>query len=208
MVRGRGLFTGRSNPRASAMLWRSGADSLVDDVKIMGGGGTPTADGKPLSALNGHSGDPVADNRWDALYPSILVTDGGGGTFADIWTPITFAQAGFYVTDTRTPGHVYQLSNEHHVRNEIVLDGVENWEFLAPQTEQEVAEAIDEVSLEIRNSRNLLCANYHAYRVTRQFHPATSAVRLFNSGDLRFRNLHTNAESGFASCLADGCGTY
>jgi hypothetical protein len=208
IVTGLGLFTGRVNPRAGAVVWRSGEDSLMDDVKIMGGGGTPTADGKPLSVLNGHSGDPVADNRWDAQYPSVWVMDGGGGTFADNWMPDTFAQAGFYVTDTSTPGHVYELSNEHHVRNEIVLDHVKNWEFLAPQTEQEVAEGIDEVSLEIRNSENLLFANYHPYRVTRQFHPATTAVRLFNSGNIRFRNFHTNAESGFASCQADGCGTY
>lgn len=208
IVQGLGLFTGRVNPRAGNVVWRSGADSLMDDVKIMGGGGTPTADGKPLGSMNGHSGDPVADNRFDAQYPSIWVTDGGGGTFADNWMPNSFAQAGLYVTGTKTPGHVYELSSEHHVRNEIVLDGVENWEFLAPQTEQEVAEGIDEVSIEVRNSRNLLFANYHAYRVTRQFHPARSAVRLFHSDGIRFRNVHINAESGFASCQQDGCGTY
>ncbi len=208
IVSGIGLFTGRINPRASALLWRSGADSLLDDVKIMGGGGTPTADGLPLGAKSARSGDPVADNHWDAQYPSIWVTDGGGGTFADVWTPNTFAQAGFYVSDTKTPGHVYELSAEHHVRNEIVLDGVENWEFLAPQTEQEVGEGMDAVSLAIRNSRNLLFANYHSYRVTRTFHPAASAVQLTNSSDIRFRNVHVNAESAFASCEPAGCGTY
>jgi hypothetical protein len=208
IVSGLGLFTGRVNPRASAILWKAGADSLIDDVKIMGGGGTPTADGKSLDTLRGHSGDPVADTRNDAQYPSIWVADGGGGTFAAIWSPNTFAQAGFYVSNTKTPSHVYELSNEHHVRNEIVLDGVENWEFLAPQTEQEVPEGMDAVSFEIRNSRNILLANYHSYRVTRTFHPAASAVKLFNSGDIRFRNVHVNAESGFASCDAIGCGTY
>ena len=208
IVSGLGLFTGRINPRASALLWRSGADSLLDDVKIMGGGGSPTADGQPLGARSARSGDPVADNRWDAQYPSIWVTDGGGGTFADVWTPNTFAQAGFYVSNTKTPGRVYELSAEHHVRNEIVLDGVENWEFHAPQTEQEVGEGMDAVSLDIRNSRNLLFANYHSYRVTRTFHPATHAVQLTNSSDIRFRNVHVNAESAFASCEADRCGTY
>lgn len=208
ILSGIGLFTGRINPRASAIVWKSGADSMIDDVKIMGGGGTPTADGLPLGARNGHSGDPVADNRWDAQYPSIWVTDGGGGTFADVWTPNTFAQAGFYVSDTKTPGHVYELSAEHHVRNEIVLDGVENWEFLAPQTEQEVGEGMDSTSLDVRNSRNILFANYHSYRVTRTFHPAVSAVKLTNASDIRFRNVHINAESGFATCQADGCGTY
>jgi hypothetical protein len=100
------------------------------------------------------------------------------------------------------------MSIEHHVRNEIVLDGVQNWEFLAPQTEQEVGEGSDAVSLEVRNSRNILFANYHSYRVTRTFHPAPTAVKLYNSSDIRFRNVHVNAESGFATCDDIGCGTY
>ncbi|RSV39617.1 gluconolaconase [Sphingomonas sp. ABOLD] len=208
ILSGLGLFTGRVNPRASAVLWRSGANSLMQDVKIMGGGGTPTADGKPLGSLQGRTGDPVAEGRWDAQYPSIWVTDNGGGTFTDVWSPNTFAQAGFYVTNTSTPGHVYEMSVEHHVRNEFVLDNVQNWEFLAPQTEQEVGDGPDAVSLEIRNSRNLLFANYHGYRVTRSYHPAKSAVKLFNSSDIRFRNVHVNAESGYAACDDEGCGTF
>ena len=208
IVSGIGLFTGRINPRASALLWRSGANSLVSDVKIMGGGGTPTADGKPLGAAQARSGDPVADGRWDAQYPSIWVTDGGGGAFANVWSPNTFASAGFYISDTSTPGYIYEVSVEHHVRNEFVLDNVQNWEFLAPQTEQEVGDGPDAVSLEVRNSRNILFANYHGYRVTRSYHPAETAVKLFNSTDIRFRNVHINAESGVALCDAIGCGTY
>jgi sugar lactone lactonase YvrE len=207
ILSGIGLFTGRINPRASALLWRSGETSQVTDVKIMGGGGTPTMDGKSLGAAQARSGDPVADGRWDAQYPSIWVTDGGGGTFANVWSPNTFASAGFYISDTSTPGHIYEVSVEHHVRNEFVLDNVQNWEFLAPQTEQEVGDGPDAVSLEIRNSRNLLFANYHAYRVTRSYHPAETAVKLFNSSDIRFRNVHINAESGIALCGASGCGT-
>jgi hypothetical protein len=208
ILSGVGLFTGRVNPRASALLWRSGATSMVNDVKIMGGGGTPTADGKSLGAAQARSGDPVADGRWDAQYPSIWVTDGGGGTFADVWSPNTFASAGFYISDTKTPGYIYEVSVEHHVRNEFVLDNVENWEFLAPQTEQEVGDGPDAVSLEVRNSRNILFANYHGYRVTRSYHPAETAVKLFNSTDIRFRNVHINAESGIALCDKIGCGTY
>ncbi len=93
LLAGIGLFTGRVNPRASALLWRSGEASQVTDVKIMGGGGTPTMDGKSLGAAQARSGDPVADGRWDAQYPSIWVTDGGGGTFANVWSPNTFASA-------------------------------------------------------------------------------------------------------------------
>ncbi|HVI97557.1 MAG TPA: glycosyl hydrolase family 28-related protein, partial [Sphingomonas sp.] len=208
IVMGLGLFAGRINRRAMGLMWKAGADSLVNDVKMMGGGGTALADGKPQNLYARAGGDPIANNWWDAQYPSIWVSDGGGGTFADIWSPNTFAQAGFYVSDTETPGRVYQLSAEHHVRNEIVLDHVKNWEFFAPQTEQEVGEGMDAVSLEVRNSSDLLFANYHGYRVTRTWHPAAMAVKLYNSHDIRFRNVHVNGESGYATCDDNGCTTY
>ena len=207
IVTGFGLATGEVNPRATALLWKAGADSLVDDIRIQGGHGTRLYDGKRRDPYQkSASFDPTL--HWDRQYPSIWVTDGGGGTFVACWTPSTFAQAGFYVSNTRTPGKVYELSAEHHIRAEIVLDNVENWEFLAPQTEQEVRDGMDAVSLEIRNSRNITFANYHAYRVTRSIKPAVSAVKMTNSGDIRFRNVHVNAESGFATCDENGCDTY
>jgi hypothetical protein len=207
IVTGFGLATGEVNPRATALLWKAGASSLVDDIRIQGGHGTRLYDGKRRDPYQKTANfDPTA--HWDRQYPSIWVTDGGGGTFTGVWSPSTFAQAGFYVSNTKTPGKVYELSAEHHIRAEIVLDNVENWEFLAPQTEQEVRDGMDAVSLEIRNSRNLLFANYHTYRVTRSIKPAVSAVKISNSSDIRFRNVHVNAESGFATCDDNGCGTY
>jgi len=209
IVSGLGLFTGGINPRATALKWMAGVGSLVDDVKIEGGHGTDLADGTRFVPYNANqTGDPDPAKRWDAQYPSIWVTDGGGGTFANIWSPDTYASAGFYVSDTATPGHVYELSNEHHVRTEIGLNRVANWEFLAPQTEEEAGESGDAVSMEIRNSRNILIANYHAYRVTRSRKPALVAVRLYGENDIRFRNVHVNAESGLGTCDENGCGTY
>ncbi|TFW15708.1 gluconolaconase [Duganella callida] len=207
IVSGFGLATGEVNPRATALLWKAGADSLVDDIRIQGGHGTRLYDGKRRDPYQKTASfDPI--QHWDRQYPSIWVTDGGGGTFVACWTPSTFAQAGFYVSDTKTPGKVYELSAEHHVRAEIVLDNVENWEFLAPQTEQEVRDGMDATSLEIRNSRNLTFANYHSYRVTRSIKPAVAAVKISNSDNIRFRNVHVNAESGIATCDDNGCDTY
>lgn len=209
MLSGFGLFTGGVNPRASALIWKAGESSLVDDVKIQGGSGTPLAGGARFDPNNpGQSAAPDPQIYWDRQHASIWVTDGGGGTFANVWTPNTNAQAGFYVSDTKTPGHVYELSAEHHVRAEIVLDHVENWEFLAPQTEEEVRESQDTVAMEVRHSRNILFANFHGYRVTRTVKPAQSAVKLFDVADIRFRNVHVNAESGIAMCDDNGCGTY
>jgi hypothetical protein len=207
IVSGIGLATGEVNPRAVALLWKAGEQSLVDDIRIQGGFGTPVYDGARIDPFKKPAGfDPTA--YWDRQYPSVWVTDGGGGTFSAIWSPNTFAQAGFMVTNTKTPGHVYELSAEHHIRNEIVLDGVENWEFLAPQTEEEVRDGMDSVSLSVRNSKNILFANYHAYRVTRSIQPVVSAAQIANSSDIRFRNVQVNADSGFPTCDDNGCTTY
>lgn len=197
---GLGLYAGGVNPRASNVIWRAGERSMINDVRIHG----------PVIYNNGKASgggiDPEA--RWDGQQASIWVTDGGGGTFNAIWTPNGLASTGFYVTDTKTPGHVYELSAEHHFKNEIVLRNVENWEFLAPQTEQEVRDGVYAVSTEFHNSRNILFANYHGYRVTRTAKPMDTAVRLVNSGDIRFRNVHVNAESAYAHCDTEGCGTF
>jgi hypothetical protein len=203
-VSGIGVYTGGVNPRAVGVLWSAGESSLMDDVRLLGGHGTGAVN--PYNP--NHTADPDPRKRWDGQYPSLWVTNGGGGTFADIWTPSTFAQAGFYVSDTKTPGHVYQMSLEHHVRTEWKLDRVENWEFYAPQTEEEAGESADCLSLEISRSKDITIANYHAYRVARSRAPAPAAVRLYQSGDIRFRNVHVNAESGYAICDAEGCATF
>jgi hypothetical protein len=44
--------------------------------------------------------------------------------------------------------------------------------------------------------------------VTRSIKPAVSAVKITNSSDIRFRNVHVNAESGYATCDDNGCDTY
>ena len=85
------------------------------------------------------------------------------------------------VSDTKTPGHVYEISSEHHVRSEFQFHRVENWEVYAPQTEEEAGESQEAVSLEIANSKNITIANWHAYRVTRNPRPVDTAVRIFNS---------------------------
>ncbi len=209
IVSGFGLFTGGINPRATAMLWRAGERSLVDDVKFQGGHGTTLADGSRFEPYNpNHTADADVAKRWDGQFASLWVTDNGGGTFNGLWTPNTYAHAGLYVSNTSTPGQVYEMSAEHHARAEIVLDGVRNWNFFAPQTEEEAGESRNAVALEVRNSRNILFANFHGYRVTRSIQPAAAAVKLYGSSDIRFRNVHVNAESGFATCDANGCGTY
>ena len=206
IVTGIGLYTGGINSRAVGVLWMAGKDSLMDDVRFLGGHGTTGPDGRRVSpyAANLFS-DPDPHRRWDSQYASLWITHGGGGTFANIWTPDTFAQAGLYISDTTTPGHVYELSAEHHVRTEIKLDQASNWELYALQTEGEREESADAISLEISRSSNITIANYHGYRVVRSYRPVPWAVHISDSHDIRFRNVHVDNNSSMVTCDDSGC---
>ncbi len=145
-----------------------------------------------------HTSDPDPNKRWDGQFPSLWVTNGGGGVFADIWTPSTFADAGMYVSNTDTEGRVYELSSEHHVRMEIKLDHVANWEIVALQTEEEHGEGGYALPLDIENSRNVLLANFHSYRVVGSHETFPYGVKVSHSSDIRFRNLHMDSDSKVA----------
>ena len=208
IVSGLGIFTGGVNPRATGIQWMAGEESLMDDVQFHGFAGSVLSPAvrKTFYDASGGRGQ-FASGRWGAQYPSLWVTR-GGGTFNNIWSPNTFAQAGFYISDTTTAGHVYQLSVEHHLSVEIKLDRVENWDFNAPQTEEEAQTSPEAVAIEINDSKNITVANYHAYRVTRSRQPFATAVRITNSSAIRFRNVHIKSENGYAVCDASGCGRF
>jgi hypothetical protein len=204
IITGLGIFTGGLNGRATALLWRSGKDSRVDDVRFLGGHGTNNPDGTRMNPYNAtHSADPDPHRPWDAQYPSLWI-DGGGGTFANIWTPDTFAQAGMLVSNTAIPGFVYEVSSEHHQRAEFKLTHVANWQLYALQTEEESGESQDASSLEIDHSSNLTIANYHGYRVTHMEKPFPYAVRVADSTNIHFRNVHVDANSSIGLCDAAG----
>jgi hypothetical protein len=204
-ITGLGIYTGGLNSRAVALLWRSGRDSLVDDVRFLGGHGTNAPDGSRMNPYNNtHTADPDLHRPWDSQYPSLWI-DGGGGTFANIWTPDTFAQAGILISNTTVPGFVYELSSEHHVRAEIKLSNAHNWRLYAPQTEEESGESGHASSLEIDRSSDITIANYHGYRVTHMEEPFPYAVRVSDSTNIHFRNVHVDANSSIGLC--DGSGT-
>jgi hypothetical protein len=196
VVIGIGLYTSGNNRRAVAALWKAGASSMMNDVRFLGGHGTPKPDDSRENPYNSnHSGDPDPDRHWDSQYPSLWVTDGGGGTFLDIWTPSTFAQAGMRVSDTETEGRAYQISSEHHVRNEIQVMRAANWRFYALQTEEERGESGFALPIEVDSSHDITFANFHSYRVISSFQPFPYAVKISNSRDIHFRNFHCDSNS-------------
>jgi sugar lactone lactonase YvrE len=206
IVVGLGLYTSGNNPCAVAALWKAGAQSLMNDVRFLGGHGTPKPDGSRESIYNNnHTADPNPKRRWDSQYPSLWVTDGGGGTFVDIWTPSTFAQAGMMVSDTETEGRVYQMSSEHHARHEVQVHNAAHWRFYALQTEAERGESGFCLPLEIDSSRDILFANLHLYRVVSSCQPFPWAVKVCGSRDIHFRNLHcfSNSKVGYDDAVYD-----
>jgi sugar lactone lactonase YvrE len=203
---GIGLYTSGINPRAVAAKWMAGTGSLMNDVRFLGGHGTSRIEGGRENPYNNtHTADPDLSRRWDGQYPSLWVTDGGGGTFFDIWTPSTFAQSGMLVSNTSTEGRIYQMSSEHHVRYEVQMRNVSNWRVYALQTEEERGEGGFALPLEIDGSSNITVANFHIYRVISTFQPFPYAVKVSNSKDIRFRNIHcySNSKVSFDNTIYD-----
>jgi len=206
ILTGIGVYTNGINPRAVAVKWMAGADSMMNDVRMLGGHGTMKPDGSRENPYNNtHTADPDINRRWDSQYPSLWVTDGGGGTFFDIWTPSTFAQAGMLVSNTSTEGRVYEMSSEHHVRHEVQLHNVSNWRIYALQTEEERGESGFALPLEITDSRNITIANLHMYRVISSYQPFPWAVRIADSNNIHLRNVHcwSNSKASFDDAVYD-----
>jgi sugar lactone lactonase YvrE len=206
IVTGIGLYTNGINSRAVGAKWMAGKDSLMDDVRFLGGHGTFVPGMTPIYN-NTHTADTDLNRRWDSQYPSLWVTDGGGGTFANIWTPSTFAQAGMLISNTATEGRVYELSSEHHVRNEVKLSHVSNWKIYALQTEEERGEGPFCLPLSIEDSSNITVANYHSYRVVSSYQPFVNAIHVADSHNIRLRNVHVYGDNKVSfdnSVIVDG----
>ncbi len=190
IISGIGVYTGAVNASAVAIKWMAGAESMVNDVRLHGGHGTRLDTG----------GRDWWKSRetWNSQAASLWVTEGGGGTFKDIWTPNVFAKSGMLITDTDTGGRLYAMSSEHHVKNEVIIKNASNWHFYALQFEEEREEGPEALPLEIDNSSNITFSNTLFYRVVSCFVPFPNAIKITNSSNIRFRNLHSYSNSRVA----------
>ncbi len=197
IVTGIGVYTSAINARAVGVKWMAGADSLMNDVRFHGGHGTAIPGQRSRFGRLGNR------DAWNSQHASLWVTDGGGGTFKDIWTPSPYASSGMEISDTSTSGRVYAMSVEHHVSNEMVIRNASNWKFYALQFEEEREEGPKALPLEIDRSSNIQFANTFFYRVVSCFVPFPCAVKVSNSGNICFRNLHcySNSKVSFDSTI-------
>ncbi len=226
-ISGIGLSTGARNPRAVACKWMAGAGSYMNDVKFIGGHGgmtrpvppqaaptlpttssaanrqpvssspvTPTTANPPLPTLK----EPGPDD-WDSQYWSLWITAGGGGTFKDIWSANTYACAGTYISNTSTPGRIYAMSVEHHVRNEVRFNKVSNWKVYALQTEEESRESSECQPLELLDCSNMIFANLYMFRVIRVNRPYPWSIRRWGGGNIEFLNVHNYSQTKYTTSV-------
>ncbi len=200
ILTGIGISTAASNTRAVGLKWMAGASSYVNDVKFLGGHGNITRKRPGQNTLNNssHTGN---EQFWDTQYWSLWVTNGGGGTFKNIWTANTFATSGAYVSYTSTPGRVYAMSVEHHVRNEVRFKNVSNWKVYALQLEEESKESSECQPLEIEGCSDMVFANLYMFRVIRVSTPYPYSIRSWNNRRLEFLNVHNYSQTKYPSTV-------
>lgn len=211
IVNGIGLNTGAYNYRAVGCKWMAGENSYMNDVKFVGGHGTmrmPVPGQQPQQrAVNAGASrissptNPITaqgvDLAWDNQYWSLWITNGGGGTFKDIWTASSYAASGIYVNNTSTPGRIYAMSVEHHVRNEATFKNVSNWKIYAFQLEEETRESQFCQPIELINCSGILFANLYLFRVIRVNTPYPYAMRTWNCRDIEFLNVHNFTQNRY-----------
>ena len=200
IISGIGLYTAQNNYRAVACKWMAGEKSMINDVKFIGGHGTmlpgPSVPWKweENKIPQGQTASSIAEQAWDTQYWSLWVTNNGGGIFKNIWTASTFAISGFYASNTNTRGRVYAMSVEHHVRNEVRLKNVSNWNIYALQLEEESREGSECQPLEMEKCNNMTIANLYMFRVIRVKVPYPYSVRTWDCSNLEILNIHNYSQ--------------
>jgi sugar lactone lactonase YvrE len=200
IISGIGLYTAQNNYRAVACKWMAGEKSMINDVKFIGGHGTMNPgpevpwkweENKPLQ---GQTVASASEQVWDTQYWSLWVTNNGGGIFKNIWSASTFAVSGFYASNTSTRGRVYAMSVEHHVRNEVRLNNVSNWNLYALQLEEENREGSECQPMELQKCSNMIIANLYMFRVIRVKVPYPYSVRTWDCSNLEILNIHNYSQ--------------
>jgi hypothetical protein len=186
-------FTDASQPKP-VILAPKGSTPIVSGIAVTLQNDNRGAVGVKWMASTGSFMDDVTINTsrtktgTELLY-GLWIADGGAGTFKGIWTPSESAAAGLIVTDTSTPGTMYQMSIEHHRKVEIILRNVSNWTFYTIQTE-EVSGDEATASMEMEGCKHLKFVNYFMYHNSGTNAPMQYAIRVKNSSDIVWRGIH------------------
>jgi len=201
IVTGIAVATGDIAPRAAGILWRGGPRSLIDDVNFprgrgrIGGASSPPLPNSPTAFAE--AAKAVAPFR-GTQFPSLWIRDGGGGLIRDVWTANTMARAGWRVEASETGGIAYQVSCEHHPKNEVQFVDAAHWTVYALQTEEESPDGTEATAVELEGAHDITFANLFDYRVSRNVLPKIAAVVSRNSGPVRLENMHNFSQTRLA----------
>lgn len=152
-----------NNPGVVGIKWMAGIQSYINDGLFNGGGG---------SSLFGKGQNCT-----------LWITDGGGGIFKNFWINDRRTKSSFFVSNTKTPGKIYEISVEHHKDVEVILENVENWSFYALQLEEDRGSE-KTLGIYIKDSRNILFANFISHRTTGVWEPYHTAIQIKNSHEI------------------------
>ena len=208
IVTGIGLYTGGINTRAVGAMWMAGKDSLMDDVRFLGGHGTIGPDGKRVSPYSAEPG--VGSGSAPAVGLAVS-------------QPVDYARRRRHVRQYLDAGHV-RAGGPVCLRHDALpaasiscrasimcgprssstrwLTG--NSTLCRPRVSERKVRP--RLSMEISRSKNITIANYHGYRVVRSYHPVAYAIRVCESSDIRFRNVHVDSNSAMAHVTKRGAG--
>jgi polygalacturonase len=161
------------NPGAVGIKWMAGSNSYIDDINFRNLGEKSV--------------------RGEGQAGSLWISNGGTGTFKNIWIVDSRAQLPFYVSNTEEPGKIYYMSVEHHRDIEVKIDNVKNWTFFALQMEEDRGSE-KALGMYLKDCRNLLFANLRSHRTSGVWEPYLSGIQIRNSRDITIRG---NNMSGF-----------
>ncbi len=161
-------FNFGNNPGVIGIKWMAGINSYINDGLFNGGGG-------------------------DALFGkgqthTIWITDGGAGIFKNFWINDKRTKLPFYVSETKAPGKIYEISVEHHKEVEVKLDNVENWSFYALQLEEDRG-CEKTLGIYIKDSGNILFANLICHRTTGVWEPYHTGIQIRNSHEINIQGI-------------------
>ncbi len=161
-------FNFGNNPGLIGIKWMAGANSFMNDCLI-----------------NGRSDHASFGN---GQLHALWITDGGGGIFKNLWINDRKPQIAFYVSNTTTPGKIYEISVEHHKDIEVRLENVENWSFYALQLEEDRGSE-KTLGIYMADCKNILFANLVSHRTSGVWEPYFTGIQLRNSKDIFFRGM-------------------
>ena len=137
------------NPGAISLLWQAQGGVAVDVIFH--------PQDFPDNYRKGYSG-PDGGNTEVSMW-----VDGGHGVFADIWSCNSYADGGFWVSNSSGPGVAYQLSSEHHDGHELWIRNSPHWRVWAMQTEDRSPDADSTCSVRVDASAGVTVGALYSY---------------------------------------------